>query len=197
MNHRFLSLAFSLSTVVSLVACSSGTSSTGPTSTSGGSPSGSTTPGSGGGTTGGTANGESCSSNTTNECSNYFCRCADNAVVNSSLCTNGQCQVASQHCETACQTFKHGKWAGTAGGGPSTAPPTPPPSSGGAIEANCAREQAAGCGSANCVSQLNTIKAKCSAELETVLDCAATVAACTSQANCASELSSLKQCLAR
>jgi hypothetical protein len=196
MNHRFLSLAFSLSTLALFAACSSGTSTSGGTpaggsgSTTGTGNSGSTTPT-------GTANGESCPNNTTSECSNYFCRCADNAVVNSSLCTNGQCQIASQHCEKACQTFKHGKWSGTAAGGPSTTPPTPPPSGDAAIEANCAREKAAGCGSANCASQLNTIKAKCASELQSVLDCAATVAACTSQANCGSDLDVLKECLAR
>jgi hypothetical protein len=196
-------------------ACSSGTSSGGGgesggasgtgTGTGVGSSSGTTT---GGGTSSGatgTANGETCPNQTTNECSNYFCRCADGASVNSSLCTNGQCQVPEMHCEKACQAFKHGKWTGTAGGGPKAG--TSSSSSGGTsssggsssatIASHCARDQAAGCEDSSCVASLKSYEAKCSAEVRATIQCAALYPACSAVSNCAVEVDDLKTCLQR
>lgn len=52
------------------------------------------------------------------DCSYWFCRCDDGAVVNSALCENGYCMDAASSCPAACQYFQHGGWTGDAGGGP-------------------------------------------------------------------------------
>jgi hypothetical protein len=59
---------------------------------------------------------------TYDDCDYYYCRCNDNAVVNSRVCSQGRCQAASAHCDTACNYFNHDGWSGVYGGGdaPST-----------------------------------------------------------------------------
>ncbi len=143
-----------------------------------------------------TANSELCP-NSGNQCSNYFCRCADGAPVNSSSCVNGSCQVAATHCESACQKFGHGKWTGTAGGGPGTTPPKPvdPSPSTDPIQALCDRETTGGCGDSGCVTQLQSAKAECPSETNAAVACARSAPACTSASNCSAQLATLKQCL--
>ena len=136
-------------------------------------------------------NGESCPK-ASSECSNYFCRCADGAVVNSSFCKNGQCQQPSQHCESACQQFNHGKWTGTVGGGPGTSP-SPSPSA--EVLQYCARNSA--CEPANCVQNFADIEAKCPRETSQTFACAARYPACTSADRCRAEFTTLSNCARR
>ena len=140
-------------------------------------------------TTTGASNGEVCPAAPAT-CSNYFCRCQDGAVVNSNSCLNGQCQQASQHCESACQKFNHGKWTGVAGGGPTTTPQPVKTD----IEAMCEREAAGGCGDPSCVSSLNAVKNKCPSEMQALMQCAKNVAACSTEQNCANEVDEARSC---
>jgi hypothetical protein len=52
------------------------------------------------------------------DCSYWYCRCGDGAIVNSALCVNGYCMDAASACPDACEYFGHGAWTGEAGGGP-------------------------------------------------------------------------------
>lgn len=63
-----------------------------------------------------TSTGETCREG--KDCANWFCQCADGAVVNSAFCYNGACQTPENHCPRACETFRHGAWTGRVGGGP-------------------------------------------------------------------------------
>ncbi len=72
--------------------------------------------------------GETCSGGSAEECSYWYCRCADGALVNSRFCSNGACKGPGAICEDSCQYFGHGAWTGLAGGGPP--PPNPDGSSG-------------------------------------------------------------------
>jgi hypothetical protein len=56
------------------------------------------------------------------DCAYWYCQCNDGAVVNSRLCSQSTCQGPKAHCPSACTTFSHGGWSGSAGGGdaPST-----------------------------------------------------------------------------
>jgi hypothetical protein len=108
-------------------ACGGDTTTTTTTTTTGGTTSGGDKPN--GGTlnpptvndgTGKPSNATDVTCQEATQCGNWSCDCSDGYVVYSAFCKNGYCLDAAGACTDACTTslWSHGKWSGTAGGGP-------------------------------------------------------------------------------
>jgi hypothetical protein len=88
---------------------SGGSSAGGSGGSSAGGSGGSSAGGSGGTTAGGCQSAE--------DCPYWYCDCEDGMVVNSRTCSNGSCLGAASVCPDSCESFGHGSWTGSAGGG--------------------------------------------------------------------------------